>query len=299
MRVFLTGASGFIGSRIVPELLAAGHDVTGLVRSDAGVRAVEAAGARAHRGDLTDLASLRAGAESADAVIHTAFDHDFSNFVANCEKDRRVIEAIGGVLKGSDRPFVITSGTGMGDAHDGRPATEHVFDADNPNPRVASELAGAALAEAGVDVRVVRLPQVHDPVKQGLISPFVDISRERGLVAYIGDGANRWPAAHVVDVAKLYALVLDRGVKGARYHAVAEEGVAVREIAAVVARGLDLPLASLSAEEAPAHFGWLAMFAGLDLRASSDWTRAQLGWTPTGPGLIADLEAMDYAAPAA
>lgn len=299
MRVFLTGATGFIGSRIVPELLAAGHQVLGLTRSDAGARSLAAAGAEAHRGTLEDLDSLRAGAAQADAVIHTAFDHDFTNFVANCEKDRQAIDAMGTTLKGSDRPLIITSGTGMGDAGNGGLATEDVFNTSHRNPRIASELTGQALLEAGVDVRVVRLPQVHDPVKQGLITPFIAISREKGSVAYVGDGANRWPAAHVLDVAKLYALALDKGSRGARYHAVAEEGIAARDIAAVLGAGLGLPVVSLSPEEAQAHFGWFAMFAGLDLRASSAWTREQLGWDPTGPGLIADLQRMDYSAAAA
>lgn len=298
MRVFLTGATGFIGSRIVPELLAAGHHVLGLARSDAGARSLEAAGAQAHRGDLEDLDSLRDGAAKADAVIHTAFDHDFSRFVANCEKDRRVINALGSALKGSARPLIITSGTGMGDAGLGRPATEDVFNANNPNPRVASELEGNALLAAGVDVRVVRLPQVHDTFKQGLISPFIAICREKGVAAYVGEGANRWPAAHVLDVAKLYALVLDQGRRGDRYHAVAEEGVCARIITEVVGAGLGVPVVSLSPEQAPQHFGWFAMFAGMDLRASGAWTREQLGWEPTGPGLLDDLKRMDYSLPA-
>lgn len=289
MRVFLTGATGFIGSRIVPELLTAGHQVLGLTRSDAGARSLAAAGAEAHRGDLEDLDSLRAGATQADAVIHTAFDHDFTNFVANCEKDRRAIEALGSVLKGSDRPLIITSGVGMGSAGHGQPATEEVFNANDPNPRVASELEGNAMLEAGVAVRVVRLPQVHDTVKQGLISPYIAIAREKGVVAYVGDGANRWPAAHVLDVAGLYALVLDKGQRGARYHAVAEEGIAVRDIAQVIATRLDLPMVSLPPEQAPAHFGWFAMFVTLDMPASSARTREELGWRPTGPGLLADL----------
>lgn len=296
MQVFLTGATGFIGSRIVPELLAAGHQVLGMTRSDAGARALAEAGVEAHRGELSDLDSLRAGASRADAVIHTAFDHDFSNFVANCEKDRRAIEAMGDALAGSDRPLVITSGTGMGDAGRGGPAVEDVVDVNNANPRIASELAGLAVGERGVDVRVVRLPQVHDTVKQGFVTPYIDMARRAGVVAQVGDGANRWPAAPVLDVAKLYALVLDKGVAGARYHAVQEEGIAVREIAAVVAAGLGLPIRLLSPDEAMAHFGWFGLFAAMDMPAASTWTRAQLGWTPTGPGLIEDLRAMDYRA---
>ena len=295
MRVFLTGATGFIGSRVVPELLAAGHHVIGMTRSDAGAQSLSAAGAEAHRATLEDLESIRAGAAKADAVIHTAFDHDFSQFVANCDKDRRVIEALGSVLKGSDRPLLITSGTGMGAVNHSGMAKEDVFNANNPNPRAASEIAGNVLLDAGVNVSVVRLPQVHDPVRQGLVSPYIDIARAKGNVAFVGEGRNRWPAAHVLDVAKLYQLALDKGKAGARYHAVAEEGIAARDIAEVVGAGLQLPVVSLSPEEAKEHFGWLAMFMGMDLPASSAWTREVLGWHPTGPGLIADLNQMDYA----
>lgn len=298
MRVFLTGATGFIGSRIVPELLAAGHQVLGLTRSDAGARSLEAAGAQVHRGDLEAPDTLRAGADQADAVIHTAFDHDFSNFVANCEKDRRAIEAMGAALKGSGRPLLITSGTGIGNPDSGAPATEDVLNRNHPNPRAASELAGLDLLDAGVNIVSMRLPQVHDTVKQGLVSPFIDISKAKGVVAYIGEGTNRWPAAHVLDVAKLYVLAVERSAPGARYHAVAEEGVPVRDIAEAAGAGLNLPVVSLTPEEAPAHFGWLAMFAGLDLPASSAKTRALLGWQPTGPGLIEDLKRMDYSTPA-
>ncbi|WP_066586598.1 SDR family oxidoreductase [Sphingomonas pruni] len=294
MRVFLTGATGFIGSRIVPELLAAGHEVLGLTRSDAGARALEAAGAQVHRGDLEHPETLRAGADQADAVIHTAFDHDFSKFLANCEKDRRAIEAMGDVLKGSDRPLLITSGTGIGNPESGGPATEDVLNRNHPNPRAASELAGQILLDAGVNLVSMRLPQVHDTVKQGLVSPFIELSKAKGAVAYIGDGLNRWPAAHVLDVAKLYVLAVERSAPGARYHAVAEEGIPVRDIAEVVGAGLNLPVVSLTPEQAPAHFGWLAMFAGLDLPASSAKTRELLGWQPTGPGLLEDLKAMDY-----
>jgi len=296
MRVFLTGATGFIGSRIVPGLIGAGHSVLGLTRSEAGAAALTAAGAQVHRGDIEDLDSLRAGAAAADAVIHTAFDHDFSNFVANCEKDRRVIAAMGEVLKGSDRPFLITSGVGIGGGTPGKPATEDVFDRTHPNPRIASEEAGEALKAEGVDVRVIRLPQVHDPVKQGLISPLIEIARAKGVSAWVGEGLNRWPAAHVSDVAELYRLALDKGQKNARYNAVAEEGVTAREIAETLGAGLGLPAVSVPPEEAASHFGWMGMFAGLDMVASSAWTRQALGWTPKGPGLIADLKAMDYSA---
>jgi nucleoside-diphosphate-sugar epimerase len=293
MRVFVTGATGFIGSTVVPELIAAGHQVLGLTRSDAGAQSLVAAGAEAHRGTLEDLESLRSGAAQSDGVIHCAFDHDFSRFVANCEKDKRAIEALGAALIGSDRALVITSGVGMGAEH-GRPAIEDVFNPSHPNPRVASELAGASLSAAGVNVVVVRLPQVHDPVKQGLITPYVALSREKGVCAYVGDGLNRWPAAHVLDVARLYRLALEKRRPGARYHAVDEEGIAVRDIAEVVGRGLKVPVVAMSPEEAAGHFGWLAPFAGMDMPASSAQTRERLGWRPTGPGLIADLEQMRY-----
>ena len=294
MRIFLTGATGFIGSVLVPELINAGHQVLGLTRSDSGAQSLRAAGAEVHRGDLDDLDSLRSGAEHADGVIHCAFNHDFSNFVANCENDARVIEAMGSVLAGSDRPLVITSGTGLGNSTPGQPASEDVFAADHPIPRKASELAGMAVAERGVNVSVVRLPQVHDPVKQGLITPLVEITRQKGVSAYVGDGTNRWPAAHVTDVARLYRLAIEKRKPGSRYHAVAEEGVPMRAIAEVIGRGLKVPVVSLTAEQVPAHFGWLAMFAGFDMPASSALTRQRLNWHPTGPGLIADLEQMRY-----
>ncbi|MDQ1451837.1 MAG: hypothetical protein QOK38_1703 [Acidobacteriaceae bacterium] len=294
MRVFVTGATGFVGSAIVPELINAGHQVVGLARSDAGAKSLLAAGAQVHRGDLEDLESLRSGAAMSDGVIHCAFNHDFSKFAANCEMDRRAIEAMGDVLVGSDRPLLITSGTGMGNAVPGQPATEDHFDPNHPNPRKASEVAGASVADRGVNVSVVRLPQVHDTVKQGLITYAVQLAREKGVSAYIGDGLNRWPAAHVLDVAHLYRLALEKHKADSRHNAVAEEGVSMREITEVIGRGLKLPVVSLSPEEAPAHFGWLAMFAGFDMPASSAQTRQRLGWRPTGPGLIADLEQMRY-----
>ncbi len=294
MRIFLTGATGFIGSAIVPELIKAGHQVLGLTRSDAGAQSLVAAGAEVHRGNLEDLESLRSGAARSDGVIHCAFDHDFSNFMANCEKDRRAIEALGDGLAGSDRPLLITSGTGMGGAVPGQPATEDHFDPNHPNPRKASEVTGASVAERGVNVSVVRLPQVHNTVKQGLVTYAVQLAREKGVSAYIGDGLNRWPAAHVLDVARLYRLALEKHEAGSRYNAVAEEGVSMREIAEVIGRGLKVPVVSLPPEEASAHFGWLAMFAGLDMPASSTQTQQRLGWHPTGPKLIADLEQMRY-----
>jgi nucleoside-diphosphate-sugar epimerase len=295
MRVFVTGATGFIGSVLVKDLLSVGHQVLGLARSDAGAKSLAAAGAEVHRGSIEDLKSLRTGAADSDGVIHLAFIHDFSKFVENCETDRKVIEAIGSVLAGSDRPFIITSGTGLANTVPGQPAFE-----DNPivnssvHPRAASEEAVALAAAQGVNVSVVRLPQVHDPVKQGLISRIVPIAREKGVSAFVGDGLNRWPAAHVVDAARLYRLALEKQEPGAKYHAVAEEGVPLRDIAEIIGRGLKIPVVSLSQEEAAAHFGWLAMFADRDVPASSEQTRKRLGWKPTGPGLIADLERMDY-----
>lgn len=295
MQVFVTGATGFIGSRVVGQLLGARHQVLGMTRSDAGAQALEAAGAQVHRGELGDLDSLRAGAARADAVIHTAFDHDFSRFVANCEQDRRVIEALGNVLKGSDRPLLITSGVGMGEGAAGEPALETRFNTAHANPRIASELAANALLDAGVDVRVVRLPQVHDTHRQGLISCLIDVARAQGMAPYVGDGQNRWPAAHVDDVAHLYRLVLERGQRGERYHAVAEEGITARRIAEAIAAGLGLPVQSVPAADVEAVFGWFGMFAGMDMAASGTLTRERLGWTPTGPGLLEDLARMDYA----
>jgi nucleoside-diphosphate-sugar epimerase len=294
MRIFVTGATGFIGSAIVPELINAGHQVLGLTRSDAGAQALVAAGAEMHRGDLEDLESLRSGAAESDGVIHTAFDHDFSKFLANCEKDRRAIEALGDALAGSDRPLIITSGTGMGNIVPGQPASEDIYNPDHPNPRKASELAAASVAARGVNVSVVRLPQVHNTVKQGLVTYAIAVARENGVSAYVGDGLNRYSAAHVLDTARLYRLALEKQKPGARYHAVAEEGVPFRDIAEVIGRGLNVPLVAMSPEAAVAHFGWLAMFAGLDLPASSAQTQERLGWRPVGAGLIADLEQMRY-----
>ncbi|MDE2290092.1 MAG: SDR family oxidoreductase [Burkholderiales bacterium] len=290
MRIFLTGATGFIGSTLVPELIAAGHQVLGMARSEAGAQALIDAGAEVHRGTLEDPESLRRGAAQADGVIHTAFDHDFSKFVDNCEKDKRAIAALGAALAGSDRPLVITSGTGMGSGEHGEPASEDVFNPNHPNPRAASELAGQALLEDGINVSVVRLPQVHNVFRQGLITPLVGIARDKGVVAYVGDGDNRWPAGHVVDAARLYRLAIEAREPGARYHAVGEEGVRSREIAEALGRGLGLPVVSIAPEEAPAHFGWMAMFVGLDMPASSALTQARLGWRPSGPTLIADLD---------
>ena len=296
MRIFLTGATGFIGLRIVPELLAAGHQVIGMTRSDEGARALTAAGVEVHRGQLEDLDSLRDGAAKADAVIHTAFDHDFSNFVANCEKDSRVIKALGSALLGSSRPLLITSGTGMGSTVPGQPATEDVFNIEHPNPRSASEIAGAEMLDAGVAVSVMRLPQVHDTVKQGLVTPLIEVARAKGVSAYVGEGLSRFPAAHVLDVARLYRLAIEKREPGARYHAVDEEGVSARDIAQAIGDGLGLPVKSIPPSEAADHFGWLGGFVGLDMLSSSKWTRKVLGWQPSGPSLLDDLRQMDYSA---
>jgi nucleoside-diphosphate-sugar epimerase len=291
MRIFVTGATGFVGSAVVPEIIKAGHQVLGLTRSDAGAKSLSAAGAQVHRGELTDLESLRKGAAMSDGVIHLAFIHDFSKFQENCEIDRRAIEALGSVLAGSNRPLVVTTGTaGLGAP--GQLATEDTDVPPNfPYPRVSEQ---TALSLKGVKASVVRLPQVHDPVKQGLVTYLIAVAREKGVSAYVGEGRNRWSAAHVSDVARLYKLVLENNEAGAKYHAVAEEGVSMRDIAEAIGRGLKIPAKSVSPEEAQSHFGWLAMFATHDLQASSAITRKKLGWNPTGPGLIADLEQMRY-----
>ncbi|SDR60430.1 SDR family oxidoreductase [Paraburkholderia tuberum] len=294
MRIFLTGATGFIGSALVPELIEAGHQVVGMTRSDQGAQALSAAGAEVHRGTLEDTDSLRSGAAKADAVIHLAFDHDFSHFVENCEKDKRAIAALGSALAGSDRPLLITSGTGVGSRDNGQPATEDVFNTSHPNPRIGSELAGNVQLEAGVNVSVMRLPQVHNPYRQGLITPLIQIARDKGVCAYVEEGRNRWPAGHLSDVVRLYRLAIEKGERGARYHAVGEEGVSAREIAEALGHGLKLPVVSIAREEAQAYFGWVAMFAALDMPASSAQTQARLGWRPTGPTLLADLNEARY-----
>jgi len=291
MRIFVTGATGFIGSAIVPELINGGHQALGLTRSEAGARSLTDAGAQVHRGDLNDLESLRKGAAMSDGVIHTAFIHDFSKFQENCEIDRRAIEALGSALAGSNRPLIVTTGTaGLGAP--GQLATEDMDVPPNfPYPRVSEQ---AALSLKDVKASIVRLPQVHDPVKQGLVTYLIALAREKGVSAYVGDGRNRWSAAHVADVARLYRLVLEKNEAGAKYHAVGEEGVSMRDIAEAIGRGLKVPVKSVSPEEAQSHFGWLAMFATHDLQGSSAITRKKLGWNPTGPGLIADLEQMRY-----
>jgi nucleoside-diphosphate-sugar epimerase len=291
MRVFVTGATGFIGSAIVRELIAAGHQVLGLARSKEKAVALAATGAKVVFGSLEDLDGLKRAASGSDGVIHTAFNHDFSKYMANCEDDRRVITALGSALDGSDRPLIVTSGTGMANTAPGRLVTEEDVAVNSTVvPRAASEEAAAALAANGGNVSVVRLPQVHDTTRQGLVSYAIATAREKGVCRYVGDGHNRWPAAHVLDTARLYRLALERAERGARYHAVAEEGVALRDIAEVLGRRLKLPVASMGPEEAHSHFGWLAAFMDRDVPASSELTRKLLHWQPTERGLIADLE---------
>jgi nucleoside-diphosphate-sugar epimerase len=289
MRVFLTGATGFIGSKIVQELINSSHQVLGLTRSDAGAKALRDAGAEVHHGDIEDLDSLRRGAAVCDGVIHTAFDHNFQNFLANCEKDRIAILALGDALEGSDRPLVITSGTGMGTAIPGEPAMEDYFNPDHPNPRKASELVGQDLLQRGINVSVMRLSQIHDPQRQGLLTYSIELARTRRVSAYVGEGTNCWSAAHVSDTACLYRLALEKREAGARYHATAEAGIAARTVAELIGERLGVPAVSIAPSEMAGHFGWLAAFADKDMSADSTKTRERLHWQPTGPGLLDSL----------
>ena len=295
MRVFLTGATGFIGSFLVPELVEAGHHVVGLSRSDAGAEALIRTGAAVFRGDVNDLDRLRIAAEAADGVIHAAFNHDFANLKQNSEDDRKVIETLGAVLAGSDRPLVVTSGTGLARSMIGAPAVEtddHVTSAEFP--RAATEEAADALIAQGGRVMVMRLPQVHNMRQQGRVTQHIRLARQKGWVAYVGEGKNRLPAAHVSDAVRLYRLALEKGRAGARYHAVGEEGVTLRDIAEVIGAGLKIPVESITPQEAPGYFGWMAHLATIDLAASGALTRQQLNWNPTGPDLLTDLRNMDY-----
>ena len=292
MRVFVTGASGFIGSSVVRELKGAGHAVVGLARSEASAAALALAGAEVARGDLTRPETLAAPAAQADAVIHLAFDHDFSKFADNCANEQRAIAVLGDALAGTQKLLIVTSGVGMVSTR-GRPATE----SDAPRseggfPRTP-ERAADAVAQRGVRVAIVRLPQVHDTRRAGLVSFVIEVARQKGFVGYVGDGSNHWSAAHVNDVARLYRLALAKNAT-ARYHAVGEEGVQLSAIAEVLGKGLRVPVRSIRPDEAPGYFGWMAVLAGEDIRSASGQTRAALGWQPTGPGLIADLEKLEW-----
>lgn len=297
MKVFVTGATGFIGSAIVPELIAAGHRVLGLARSDAAAASLRKAGAEVHRGSLEDIESLRRGAAAADGVIHTAFIHDFTNYGPAAEKDRHAIETLGKVLAGSGRPFIVTSATLLLQRQGPLAVEEDAWSANFPRK---SEQAANAAASQGVRVSRLRLPpSVHGDGDHGFVPALIRIAREKGVSAYVGDGSNRWPAVHRLDAAHLYRLAIEKGSARASYHAVADEGVPFREIAEVIGRRLNLPIVSRSAAEATEHFGWMAHFVAIDCPASSAQTRQQLAWRPVQPGLIADLDHPRYFEPAA
>jgi len=290
MKVFVTGASGFVGSAVVRELQQAGHQVLGLARSDASAQAITAAGAEVLRGDLTDLDSLKRGAAAADGVIHLGYNHDFSQYEAAAATETNAIGSMGSVLAGSDRPLVVTSG--FAGFAPGRPATEE----DMPTATVrTSEPAALALVPQGVRAIIVRLSSsVHDAGDQGFVPYLIGLARQKGEAAYLGEGLNCWPAVHRLDAARLFRLAVEQGQAGARYHGVGDEGIAFRDLAAVIGQHLDVPVVSKAAEEAADHFGWMARFAGLDMAASSALTQQQLGWQPAHMGLLADLEQRHY-----
>jgi nucleoside-diphosphate-sugar epimerase len=294
MRVFVTGSTGFIGTELVKELIAAGHKVRGLTRSDAGVKQLKAVGAEVHRGDLQDLDSLRSGAKGMDVVVTLAFGHDFSKFAENAADEIKAIEAVGSVLE-PGKLLVVTSGVGLTSGAPGHVRTESDPPVDSPMIPRRPEQAAQAVAAKGVHVAIVRLPQVHDTRKQGLVPLVTQTAREKGVSVYVGDGAIRWAAAPLKDVAHLYRLAVEKTGPGVTvYNAVQEEGVSMREIAETIGKGLKIPVKPIPPEQAGEHFGWLAHFATLDMPASSEWTRKTLGWHPTGPGLIEDLTNMKY-----
>ena len=293
MRVFVTGAAGFIGTETTRELIAHGHQVTGLARSDDNVATLEQLGAKVLRGSLQDLESLQRGARDADGVIHLAFIHDFTKFAENGAIDKTAIEAMGDVLEGTHKPFIVTSGTGL--IAPGVLITEEMRRDSSPHVPRVSEQAGLAYASRGVRAMTIRLPQVHGAAgKAGLISYLVELARQKGAAAYVGEGSERWAAAHRQDVARLYRLVLENGATDGIYHAVGEEGVPMRQVIDVIGRALNVPVVSIRKEQAGDYYGPLAMFAGLDMPASSALTQQRLGWTPTGIGLIADIGQPGY-----